>query len=59
MMAMTMPFSLQDSTDLHRFSVGDSIQFYLKFDGLPEIIYEAFRGPAFLRYTLSKNSEYA
>ncbi|SVC93270.1 uncharacterized protein METZ01_LOCUS346124, partial [marine metagenome] len=29
MMAMTMPFSLQDSTDLHRFSVGDSVQFYL------------------------------
>ena len=29
MMAMTMPFSLQDSTDIHRFNVGDSVHFQL------------------------------
>jgi len=29
MMAMTMPFYLQDSTDIQRFSVGDSVHFHL------------------------------
>ena len=29
MMAMTMPFSLKDSTDIQRFSVGDSVHFHL------------------------------
>ena len=29
MMAMTMPFALQDSTDIHRFNVGDSVHFQL------------------------------
>ena len=29
MLAMTMPFALQDSTDMHRFSVGDSVHFRL------------------------------
>jgi len=32
MMAMTMPFSIQDSTDILRYSIGDSVHFFLTID---------------------------
>ncbi len=33
MMSMTMPFKLEDSLDMNRFKVGDSLKFYLEIEG--------------------------